>query len=291
MFLRRMTAVALVTMLAAPPFAAAGPSATLQGSVESTKGQPLSNVPVSLLNLDTGKTLTARTNASGAFQATLDPGTYALDTAGTGYEVVRGPRVVALAAGQVATAALFMMRPAQDAGGFTQVGHPAQTCFIADRHPVLTATVTPAPPKPPNVYFHSALGTDWYYVEMVPSANGYVGRLPRPRLDAGPITYYIEALGARTGEITARVVERDENCADRDAGAPVLVNGPAVPPPGFTGISGMAGAAAGGGVATAASVGGGISSTALLIGGAAVLAGIGIAIAVSGDDEPASPSR
>jgi len=53
--------------------------------------------------------------------------------------------------------------------------------------------------------------------EMAPEAGRYVGVLPKPRPDAGPITYYVEGVGrsytqSQTAEQSAVVVEKAEDC-------------------------------------------------------------------------------
>ena len=77
-----------------------------------------------------------------------------------------------------------------------------------------------------------------------------MGVLPKPRPDAGPITYYVEGVGrdyaqSQTPEARAIVVEKREDCGDK----PIAVLGPADPvrvfsvsggtalPPGFFGVS------------------------------------------------------
>jgi hypothetical protein len=186
--------------------------------------------------------------------------------------------------------------------------HSPVGCMIAGTNPQLEAALTPAERvQAGRAYFRSALGDSFYYVEMTPAGDRYVGVLPRPRLDAGPIVYYIEGVAydyaqSQSSEQRAVVVEKAEDCGDK----PVAALGPSAPvrvfsvglgtalPPGFTGVSsvaaGAAGAAAGAGAAAA---GGSVfTSTAGIIALSAVAVGVtAIIITNNGDNPPASPTR
>jgi hypothetical protein len=142
---------------------------------------------------------------------------------------------------------------------------------------------------------------------MTPEAGRYVGVLPKPRPEAGPITYYVEGVGrdgaqSQTPEHRAAVVDRPEECGDR----PIAAAGPADPvrvfsvsggtalPPGFSGVASVVagGAAAGAGAVTTAGAGGGTSGTTVAIVGGAIAVGVGkIAVVTTGGNPPASPSR
>jgi hypothetical protein len=178
--------------------------------------------------------------------------------------------------------------------------------MIAGTNPQIDAGISPEDRvQAGRVYFHSALGSAFYYVEMAPEAGRYVGVLPKPRPDAGPITYYIEGVGrdyaqTQTPESRSLVVERAEDCKDR----PLAALGPADPvrvfsvgggtalPPGFTGVSSVVAAGTGAGAATtAAAAAGGISGKTIAIVGGAVAVGVGTIIIVKSENPPASPSR
>ena len=128
------------------------------------------------------------------------------------------------------------------------------------------------------MYFKAAGSNDWYYVEMTPAEAGFVGKLPRPKLEASPITYYVQATTTefgenRTPEIEAIVVAEAKDCDDDKKVA-------AIGPPGevtvFSAATGSAiapvGFAAGGLALTAGTI-------ALVLGGAAAV-GIGTAVVV-----------
>lgn len=190
---------------------------------------------------------------------------------------------------------------AAQTGPASRVIFSAVTCFIANQFPQLEAAVPDGvTARSARAYFHSALSGDWFYVEGTPLGNGrYVFILPAPRLDAGPITYYIEFVPVgRTEDVSAIVVESSGDCRDR-APAAIAPTGPAA----VFGPGGVAGVSpAGFGVATSAStlgagvVGGGVAaagggvSTGLIVAAAALAAGVGVAVAVSrGDDARPSP--
>jgi len=183
--------------------------------------------------------------------------------------------------------------------------------MVAGTNPQIDAGITPdAQVQTGRVYFKSALGDAFYYVEMVPETGRYVGVLPKPRPDAGPITYYVEGVGhdyaqSQTPEARAAVVDKPEDCGDR----PLAALGPADPvrvfsvtggtalPPGFSGVSSVVAAGAGAGTAAAgtAAVGAGgaaISGQTVLIAAGAVAVGVGTVVLVTGgENPPASPSR
>ena len=190
---------------------------------------------------------------------------------------------------------------------------PAVGCMVAGTNPQIDAGMSPEDQvQAGRVYFKSALGDAFFYVEMAPQAGRHVGVLPKPRPDAGPITYYVEGVGrdytqSQTPEERAVVVEKPEDCEGKVLAAlgpadPVRVfsvTGGTALPPGFSGVSSVVAAgagAAGAGAAGAAAAGGGFrGGTAGFIVAGAVAVGVGTAVIVStgGSDNPppASPIR
>ena len=183
------------------------------------------------------------------------------------------------------------------------VAHNGVECMVAGTNPQIDAGIAPSEQvQAGRVYFKSALGDAYYYVEMTPEAGRYVGVLPKPRLDAGPITYFVEGMGrdysqAQTPEQRSLVVEKQTDCGNRPVAAigpgdPVRVfsvSGGTALPPGFSGVSSVVAAgtgAAGAGVAAAGA--GGISTTGLIIAGAVA---VGVVAAVIVTTRPASPAR
>ena len=184
-------------------------------------------------------------------------------------------------------------------------------CMVAGTNPQIDAVITSGEQvQAGRVYFKSALGDAFFYVEMVLQAGRYVGVLPKPQIDAGPITYYVEGVGrdyaqSQTPEARAIVVEKQEDCRDK----PAAVLGPSgavrvfslgagtALPAGFSGVLSVVAAGAGTGAAAAgaAAAGGGFfGSTAgiIVIGAAAVGVGTVVIVSTGGSDNPpASPTR
>jgi hypothetical protein len=185
--------------------------------------------------------------------------------------------------------------------------------MVAGTNPQIDAGITPDDQvQAGRIYFKSALGDAFFYVEMVLQAGRYVGVLPKPQIDAGPITYYVEGVGrdyaqSQTPEARAVVVEKQEDCGDKPAAAlgpsdavrVFSVGGGTALPAGFSGVSsvvaagaGTGAAAAGAAAAGAAAAGGGFfGSTAGIIVLGAVAVGVGAIVIVSTDNPPASPSQ
>lgn len=179
---------------------------------------------------------------------------------------------------------------------------PTETCFIADQHPQIALSITPADAvRTARIYFRSALGTAFYYVEMQRQGGYFVGVLPKPQLEAGPVTYYAEALDNTfaqfpTPQVQAKVVQRSDECDSKalaatttPPGALVVLGGAGVPA-GFSGMAGMGVAAAAGGGGLGAFL---TSTTGIIVSSAVVLGGATAVIVVTRDDdeEPASGSR
>ena len=132
----------------------------------------------------------------------------------------------------------------------------------------------------------------------------YVARLPRPRPEAGPISFYLEATRSdfsqgRSAEGTAIVVRKIEECPSDRKAAPVAPGGPVSVfdvagnpafPAGFEGITGVAAGSVGVGAA-AGSGAGFLTSTAGLITVGAVAVGITTIVIATHGNEPQSPSR
>ncbi len=149
-------------------------------------------------------------------------------------------------------------------------------CLIAGQYPLFNADMQPpAAVARARVFFRSVQSDEWFFVEMDQTPEGlFQGKLPRPRLDASPITYYLQAtttafVDSQSPEIEAIVVEDKDECRDKflaplGAPGPVQVfsaqSGAAIVPAGF----------AAGGLLTAGLV-------AAIIGGAAAI-GVGTVI-------------
>jgi hypothetical protein len=281
--------------------------------VVTTDGRPLSGVAVALIEVESGRVHRTTSDAGGAFEAKVSPGQYVVTTEGrAGLSVGQAPGTIPVSAGQTsstridivavnlplaqevppppslpesttspaletAPAAPGLEAPAEGPGAAPAINHEPVACFIAGEFPLLDARIEPlAGVARARVYFKSALGTSYYFVEMTSAEGIFQGKLPRPKIEASPIEYYIQAttaefVEAQTPQVSARVVEKEEDCEGKVAAigpqGPVQVfsasTGAALSPDGF----------AAGGIGIAA------GTLALLLGGAAA-AGIAAAVTV-----------
>jgi len=187
--------------------------------------------------------------------------------------------------------------------------------MVAGTNPQINAGISPAgQAQAVRVYFKSALGEAFYYVEMAPVAGRYVGVLPKPMAGAGSVTYYVQGTGidctqSQTSQMNAMVVAVQDACQGKDMATvgppdPVRVfsaTGETALPAGFTGVSSVVAAAPGPCVPPMTSAaaaeeprGGGfwLWSTAGIITMAAVAAGVATVVIINDDDNPpASPIR
>ena len=121
---------------------------------------------------------------------------------------------------------------------------------------------------------------------MTATEGVFFGKLPRPRIEASPIEYYIQAttaefVEAQTPQVSARVVEKKEDCEGKVAAA-----GPQGPVQVFSAATGAALSPAG---FAASGIGIAAGTLALLLGGAAA-AGIAAAVTVFNPSPTPSPT-
>ena len=289
---RRVTAVVMSALLAWP--SALGHAATL-GTLKGTitlQGRPLSGIRLALVDLESGAVHRVTSGDKGQFEAAVAPGRYVVSAEGQGGIVVaEAPAQVPVVAGRVAMAKIDLAplqvpqggagtpKPSGDkpitgktlttTEGQTTLTHDGVTCFIAGEFPLLDATLTPASTVArARIYFKSALVSNYYYVEMTPAEGKFIGKLPRPRVEASPVTYYVQATTTdfaemQLQEVPALVVEKREDCPDDKVAA--------IGPPGevtvFSAATGLAIAPAGFAAGAVGLLG--LGGLALLLGGAA----------------------
>ena len=110
-------------------------------------------------------------------------------------------------------------------GTGAQIQFEPVTCFVAGEFPLLDTGIEPvASVARARVYFKGAVGDAFYYVEMSLDQGRYFGKLPRPRVEATPITYYVQSTTtefeeSQTREIEALVVQDKAECGDRKVAA------------------------------------------------------------------------
>jgi hypothetical protein len=311
--MRRTIATTLSVLLVTPPMVGSDPMGTVQGVI-TVQGRPVSGIKLALVDADSGSIYRVTSGNKGQFQTSVAPGHYVVSAEGQGGMVIsEAPTQVPVVAGRVASARIDLAavqvpaEPPKEApavpavpegqkpvmGGSVQsttqngttLMHQPVTCFIAGEFPLLDASVEPVPSVArARIYFKSALVENYYYVEMTPAEGKFVGKLPRPRVEASPVTYYVQATTTdfaemQLTEISALVVEKREDCPDDKVAA--------IGPPGevtvFSAATGLAIAPAG----FAAAAGGllGLGGLALLIGGAAA-AGLATSLVVFNNDTP-----
>ena len=242
---------------------AAPATGTIQGIVR-LEGRPVSGVTVAFIELQSGSVVRAVSSANGAFSTVAPAGEYAVTTESqAGLAVGQAPAKVAVADGSVASADVELVAVAsavaQDAAAASPPQEPAApagepqapgdararelplwatttgtgaqiqfepvTCFVAGEFPLLDTSIEPvASVARARVYFKGAAGDAYYYVEMSQQEGRYFGKLPRPRVEASPITYYLESTTtefeeSQTQEIDAIVVQDQAECGDRKVAA------------------------------------------------------------------------
>ena len=322
--MRSLTALLSIFLLLAPPGAVRPQSelGTVEGLV-SLGGRPLAGVALALIDLETGAIHETRTGASGAFQIKVAPGEYAVSSQGqAGLAVSRGPVRLHVGPGQVAVADLELVNlpVAQDSAPPTRTESSSETpaeetpaapesrqavlevapeggaviqhdkieCLLAGEYPLFGAGIEPAPNVArARVFFKAGGSDDWFFVEMALLPEGiFQGKLPRPQVEASPVSYYIQAtttgfLESQTETIDAIVVEDESDCEDKLL-APIGVPGPVQV---FSAASGVSvapiGFAAAGGLLTAGAL-------AAVLGGAAAV-GVTTAVVVVPDDPTPTP--
>jgi hypothetical protein len=303
--MKKTASLMLALAMAAPPMdvVSAPELGTIKGAV-TVSSRPISGVSLAFVDLASGNIYRAKSEDTGAFSTRVPAGRYVLTTEnGAGLAVGRAPSLIAVAAGQVATADVDLApiagatvahsqepstpggqlpTPPGGAPNSTTILHDPIGCFVAGQFPLVDSQIEPAGSVArARVYFKAAGSENWYYVEMTPAETGFLGKLPRPKLEASPITYYVQASTTdfgenRTPEIEAIVVAEAKDCPEDKKVA-------GIGPPGeVTVFSAATGAA----IAPVGFAAGGLALTAgtlaLILGGAAAI-GIGTAV-VTNDD-------
>jgi hypothetical protein len=219
---------------------------------------------VAFIELQSGSVVRAVSSGDGGFSTVAPTGEYAVTTESqAGLAVGQAPVKVAVADGRVASADgervavasaiaqdAAAVPPAQDpavpaadpqaptdpqvpgapvlattSGTGAQIVFEPVTCFVAGEFPLLDSGIEPvASVARARVYFKGSVGDAFYFVEMTQEQGRYFGKLPRPRVEASPITYYVQSTTtefeeSQTQEIEAIVVQDKAECGDRKVAA------------------------------------------------------------------------
>jgi len=282
---RQVVAVTLSALMAGSPglwAASSGAMGTIAGRV-TVDGRPVSGVGISLVDIDSGAILDTTSGSDGAFNVPAPEGSYVLtNLSQDGLSVGRAPSRVVVASGATAIADVDLLTvpvpgqapPVAASSDDATILHDGIDCLIEGEWPLVDAIIQPVEKVArARVYFRSALGSSYYFIEMEGdlATGAFTGKLPKPKLEASPITYYIEATTTDFGEVTtaeidAVVIPNEEDCDGRVA---------AIGPPGqvtvFSAATGASLAVPAGFAAGGLAIAG---TTIALIAGGAVAAGV-----------------
>jgi hypothetical protein len=196
------------------------------------------------------------------------------------------PAQAAAAAGEQAPGAPPF---AETSGTGAQILFEPVTCFVAGEFPLLDADIEPvASVARARIYFKGAAGEAFYYIEMNPEQGRYFGKLPRPRVEASPITYYVQSTTtqfeeSQTREIEAIVVKDKSECGDRK----VAAFGPAGAVTVFSATTGVSILAPAGFAAAASGLA--VGAVTVIVGGAAAAGVVGGVVVGPGGGGIVSP--
>src|SRR5262245_29864322 len=251
--MRQVVSAVLAALLVSPPLQlwSAPSTGTIQGVV-TMEGRPLQGVGVAFIELESGNVVRTTSGSNGSFEAKAAAGQYAVTTESqTGLAIGKAPVRVAVVPGKLANAEIELVAVAaavmpqappvaptdlqapapgevvwaQTSGSGAAIQFEPVTCFVAGEFPLLDASIEPLPSVArARTYFKAAGGESFYYVEMTQDAGRFFGKLPRPKVEASPITYYLQSTTtefeeSQTTEIEAIIVEKREDCGDRKIAA------------------------------------------------------------------------
>ncbi len=282
-------AVVRATSRADGTFETVAPAGEYTVTTESMAGLTVKQAPVRVAVVE-GKVASADLELAAVPSAVMDnfpqpaapPGAAAATT-----PPATEPAAATPPAGEPSAAAPPMF--AETTGEGAQIQFKPVTCFVAGEFPLLDAAIEPvASVARARVYFRARQGDFFYYIEMTQDGGRYFGKLPRPFVEASPITYYIESTTtefeeSQTREIEAAVVKNKEECGDREMAA----FGPPGPVTVFSASTGAIGSPTGFAAAAASGILVGVITA---IAGSAAAAGIVGGVVVNPGTGPTPPS-
>ena len=262
-------------------FSTVAPTGEYAVTTESQAGLAVGHAPVRVAVAD-GRVASADVElVSVASAMTQDPAAAGAGAAGAAAaSAAQAPAADAQAPPAATQAPVY----AQTTGTGAQIQFTPVTCFIAGEFPLLDASIEPAASVArARAYFKGAAGDAFYYVENTLTEGRYFFKLPRPRVEASPITYYLQSTTtefeeSQTQEIEAIVVQDKSECGDRV----IAAIGPAGPVTVFSAATGAAILAPAGFAA--------VTASGLAVGLITVLAALAAAAGVVGGVVAAPPS-
>ena len=295
---KKFLGVFLSFAIAVPSNATTTTTGTVRGMV-SMAGRGIEGLPLTLVNVETGKSYAVRSNADGSFTATLPAGSYVFSSPGrAGISISRAPLSVDVVSGKVASAnveisSLAMQAPASVPTGTAKITHDAADCITEGEFTLVEAIFEPlSSVVNGRLYFQSNLSPEWFYTEfekIEPAVAGgptHRAFIPKVTKDGGiqTINYYIQVTSSdfaetKSPEKTVTVVSDASECKGKLA--------PIGNPEGAVSVLSASGAAAGAlaGFGGVAGVGLGVAAITAIVAGV-VVGGVVVQQAVTNDATP-----
>ena len=295
---KKFLGVFLSVAIAVPSNATATTTGTVKGVV-STAGRGLEGLPLTLVNVETGKSFAVTSRADGSFTATLPAGSYVFSSPGrAGVSISRAPLSVEVVSGKVASAdvevaSLALQAPTSVPTGTAKITHDAADCITEGEFTLIEAIFEPlSSVVNGRLYFQSNLSPEWFYTEfekIEPAVAGgptHRAFIPKVNQDGGitSINYYIQVTSSdfaetKSPEKTVKVVSGATECEGKLA--------PIGTPEGAVSVLSASGAAAGAlaGFGGVAGVGLGVAAIAAIVAGV-VVGGVVVQQAVTNNATP-----
>ena len=295
---KKFLGVFLSFAIAVPSNATVTTTGTVRGVV-SMAGHGIEGLPLTLVNVETGKSFAVTSNADGSFIATLPAGSYVFSSPGrAGISISRAPLSVDVISGKVASAnvevsSLSLQAPASVPTGTAKITHDAADCITEGEFTLVEAIFEPlSSVVNGRLYFQSNLSPEWFYTEfekIEPAVAGgptHRAYIPKVNQDGGitTITYYIQVTSSdfaetKSPEKTVKVVSGATACAGKLA--------PIGTPEGAVSVLSASGAAAGAlaGFGGVAGVGLGVAAIVAIVAGV-VVGGVVVQQAVTNNATP-----
>jgi hypothetical protein len=295
---KKFLGVFLSFAIATPSNATATTTGTVKGVV-SMAGRGIEGLPLTLVNVETGKSFAVVSNADGSFTATLPAGSYVFSSPGrAGVSISRAPLSVDVVSGKVASAnievaTLAQQAPASVPTGTAKITHDAADCITEGEFTLVEAIFEPlSSVVNGRLYFQSNLSPEWFYTEfekIEPAVAGgptHRAFIPKVNKDGGitSINYYIQVTSSdfaetKSPEKTVTVVSGATDCKGKLA--------PIGTPEGAVSVLSASGAAAGAlaGFGGVAGVGLGVAAIAAIVAGV-VVGGVVVQQAVKDNSTP-----
>jgi hypothetical protein len=289
---KKFLGVFLSFAIAVPSNATVSTSGTVKGVV-SMAGRGLDGLPLTLVNVETGKSFPVRSGADGSFTANLPAGSYVFSSPGrSGISISKAPLSVEVLSGKVAAAnvevaSLAFQAPAGGPVGNAKITYDAADCITEGEFTLVEATFEPlSSVVNGRLYFQSNLSPEWFYTEFekiepfVAGGPTHRAFIPKVTKDGGieTINHYLQVTSSdfaetKTPEKSMKVVSGQSECEGKLApigtpeGAVSVLSASGAAAGGLAGFGGVAGAGLGalaiGGIVAGVIVGGAVVNEAV----------------------------